>query len=107
MKRNQRPKVEQTPNCQFGNGSNPSRENQHFGSTLAENSVPRLLDLKAAETYSGLPYWTLYVLTNKGIIPVVRIPDPYREGRYLRRIWISREALDKFIEKQETRGKNA
>jgi predicted DNA-binding transcriptional regulator AlpA len=63
---------------------------------------PRLLDLRAASSHLGLSYWTLYQLAQCGAIPVVRIPDPRQPGRYQRRIWFSRETLDRFISQNET-----
>jgi excisionase family DNA binding protein len=50
----------------------------------------RLLDLKAAETYSGISAWTLRDLIASGDLPAVRPPR-------LRRVWIDRDDLDKAI----------
>lgn len=50
----------------------------------------RLLDLKAAETYSGISAWTLRDLIASGDLPAVRPPR-------LRRVWIDRADLDKAI----------
>lgn len=50
----------------------------------------RLLDLKAAETYSGISAWTLRDLIASGDLPAVRPPK-------LRRVWIDRDDLDKAI----------
>jgi len=50
----------------------------------------RLLDLKAAEVYSGISAWTLRDLIASGELPVVRPPR-------LRRVWIDRADLDKAI----------
>jgi hypothetical protein len=50
----------------------------------------RLLDLKAAEAYSGISVWTLRDLIASGDLPVVRPPR-------LRRVWIDRADLDKAI----------
>ncbi len=50
----------------------------------------RLLDLKEAETYSGISAWTLRELIASGDLPAVRPPR-------LRRLWIDRTDLDKAI----------
>jgi len=50
----------------------------------------RLLDLKAAEAYSGISVWTLRDLIASGDLPVVRPPR-------LRRGWIDRADLDRAI----------
>lgn len=50
----------------------------------------RLLDLKAAEIYSGISAWTLRDLIASGDLPAVRPPR-------LRRVWIDRADLDKAI----------
>lgn len=50
----------------------------------------RLLDLKAAEAYSGISAWTLRDLIASGALPVVRPPR-------LRRVWIDRADLDRAI----------
>jgi excisionase family DNA binding protein len=50
----------------------------------------RLLDLKEAETYSGISAWTLRELIASGDLPAVRPPR-------LRRVWIDRADLDKAI----------
>jgi len=53
-------------------------------------SSGRLLDLKAAEAYSGISAWTLRDLIASGELTVVRPPR-------LRRVWIDRADLDKAI----------
>ena len=50
----------------------------------------RLLDLKAAEVYSGISAWTLRDLIASGDLPAVRPPR-------LRRVWIDRADLDRAI----------
>ena len=50
----------------------------------------RLLDLKAAEIYSGISAWTLRDLIASGALPAVRPPR-------LRRVWIDRADLDRAI----------
>jgi hypothetical protein len=50
----------------------------------------RLLDLKAAEIYSGISAWTLRDLIASGDLPAVRPPR-------LRRVWIDRADLDRAI----------
>ncbi len=50
----------------------------------------RLLDLRAAELYSGISAWTLRDLIAAGDLPAVRPPR-------LRRVWIDRADLDRAI----------
>lgn len=50
----------------------------------------RLLDLHAAEVYSGISAWTLRDLIASGDLPAVRPPR-------LRRVWIDRADLDRAI----------
>lgn len=57
----------------------------------------RLLDLKAAEIYSGISAWTLRDLIASGDLPAVRPPR-------LRRVWIDRADLDKAIADWKERG---
>jgi hypothetical protein len=57
----------------------------------------RLLDLKAAEAYSGISAWTLRDLIASGDLPVVRPPR-------LRRVWIDRADLDRAITDWKERG---
>ena len=57
----------------------------------------RLLDLKAAEVYSGISAWTLRDLIASGELPAVRPPR-------LRRVWIDRADLDRAIADWKERG---
>ena len=57
----------------------------------------RLLDLKAAEAYSGISAWTLRDLIASGDLPAVRPPR-------LRRVWIDRADLDRAIAEWKERG---
>ncbi len=57
----------------------------------------RLLDLKAAEVYSGISAWTLRDLIASGELPAVRPPR-------LRRVWIDRTDLDRAIADWKERG---
>lgn len=57
----------------------------------------RLLDLKAAEVYSGISAWTLRDLIASGDLPAVRPPR-------LRRVWIDRADLDRAIADWKERG---
>ena len=57
----------------------------------------RLLDLKAAELYSGISAWTLRDLIASGDLPSVRPPR-------LRRVWIDRADLDRAIADWKERG---
>jgi hypothetical protein len=61
-------------------------------------SQPRVLGLREAAQYTGLSYWTLRELVLAGKIPRVVIPNPWYDGRALRRILIDRQDLDKFID---------
>ena len=56
----------------------------------ARRTSGRLLDLKAAEVYSGISAWTLRDLIASGDLPAVRPPR-------LRRVWIDRADLDRAI----------
>ena len=68
----------------------------------AEITWPECLDLKKAATYSGLNYWFLRDLVACGIIPRVKLRDPYDPQRTLRRIYVRRIDLDQYIEKSRT-----
>ena len=57
---------------------------------------PRLLDLRAAATYTSLSYWTLRELVNKGMLPRVRVPLP--GGGEVRRLLVDRADLDRLLE---------
>jgi hypothetical protein len=58
--------------------------------TVRGRTSGRLLDLKAAEIYSGISAWTLRDLIASGDLPAVRPPR-------LRRVWIDRADLDRAI----------
>lgn len=60
-------------------------------------STARLLDLKAAEEYSGISVWTLRDLIASGDLPAVRPPR-------LRRVWIDKTDLDSAIAGWKERG---
>ena len=74
--------------------SNPERpaRSRRMGRTSG-----RLLDLKAAEVYSGISAWTLRDLIASGELPAVRPPR-------LRRVWIDRADLDRAIAEWKERG---
>ena len=61
------------------------------------HATARLLDLKAAEQYSGISAWTLRDLIASGDLPAVRPPR-------LRRVWIDRADLDRAIAGWKERG---
>lgn len=63
----------------------------------SRSTTGRLLDLKAAEAYSGISAWTLRDLIASGDLPVVRPPR-------LRRVWIDRADLDRAIAEWKERG---
>jgi excisionase family DNA binding protein len=60
------------------------------GRPTRRRGAGRLLDLKEAESYSGISAWTLRELIASGDLPAVRPPR-------LRRVWIDRTDLDKAI----------
>jgi hypothetical protein len=68
-----------------------------FRRRRAGRSRGRLLDLKAAEAYSGISAWTLRDLIASGALPAVRPP-------HLRRVWIDRADLDRAIAEWKERG---
>jgi hypothetical protein len=51
----------------------------------------RLLSAPAAAAYTGWPYETLRLATQKGLIPVVRFPGS-------RRMWFDKKDLDRAID---------
>jgi excisionase family DNA binding protein len=57
----------------------------------------RLLDLQAAEVYSGISAWTLRDLIASGDLPAVRPPR-------LRRVWIDKADLDRAIAEWKEQG---
>ena len=57
----------------------------------------RLLDLRAAEVYSGISAWTLRDLIASGDLPAVRPPR-------LRRVWIDKADLDRAISEWKEHG---
>ena len=61
------------------------------------HAAARLLDLRAAEQYSGISAWTLRDLIASGDLPAVRPPR-------LRRVWIDRADLDRAIADWKERG---
>jgi len=61
------------------------------------HAAARLLDLRAAEQYSGISAWTLRDLIASGDLPAVRPPR-------LRRVWIDRADLDRAIAGWKERG---
>jgi excisionase family DNA binding protein len=64
---------------------------------LRKRESGRLLDLHAAETYSGISAWTLRDLIASGDLPAVRPPR-------LRRVWIDRADLDRAIAQWKEHG---
>jgi hypothetical protein len=58
--------------------------------------VPRLLDLRAAATYTSLSFWTLRDLVNGGVLPRVRVPLP--GGGEVRRLLVDRAVLDRLLD---------
>lgn len=78
----------------------PAVTDSHEGSSARSEPTPRrharrpgsgrLLDLNAAEAYSGISAWTLRDLIASGDLPAVRPPR-------LRRVWIDRADLDRAI----------
>lgn len=56
-----------------------------------EDRGGRLLSAPAAARYTGWPYETLRLATQKGLIPVVRFPGS-------RRMWFDKKDLDRAID---------
>lgn len=68
-----------------------------FGRGARRGASGRLLDLRAAEDYSGISAWTLRDLIASGDLPAVRPPR-------LRRVWIDKADLDRAIAEWKDRG---
>lgn len=87
--------------------NNDERASEPSESTRTDATAPRRrprrvasgrsLDLKEAESYSGISAWTLRDLIASGDLPAVRPPR-------LRRVWIDRADLDKAIAEWKERG---
>ena len=75
----------------------PAIAQRHARRRGAGRTSGRLLDLKAAEVYSGISAWTLRDLIASGDLPAVRPPR-------LRRVWIDRADLDRAIADWKERG---
>ena len=78
------------PSSEEPAGGASSRKSRSLKRQLTRRDVGRLLDLREAETYSGISVWTLRDLIASGDLPVVRPPR-------LRRMWIDRADLDRAI----------
>ena len=74
----------------IGDDVNTSDKSRSVRREARHRSAGRLLDLKQAESYSGISAWTLRDLIASGDLPAVRPPR-------LRRVWIDRADLDKAI----------
>lgn len=61
--------------------------------------LPRLLDVKQAAFYLSLSTWTVRDLIASGKLKTVRIPHPFKEGKFLDRQLLDVRDLDAFIEK--------
>jgi excisionase family DNA binding protein len=59
---------------------------------MTNKPQPRLLGLREAAAYLGVSYSTVYELIGAGDLPAVR---PHR----LRRIWVDRVDLDRWVER--------
>lgn len=79
-----------TPIGQFIDESETAASAERQVGRTSRRTAGRLLDLKAAEAYSGISAWTLRDLIASGDLPAVRPPR-------LRRVWIDRADLDKAI----------
>jgi hypothetical protein len=87
-----------TPTSDSGTASKSVKAPRRYGNVArTERASGRLLDLKAAEMYSGISAWTLRDLIAAGELPVVRPPR-------LRRVWIDRADLDRAISDWKERG---
>ena len=69
------------------------------GYSPSEPNEPRLLDLKAAACYLGIPFWTMRDLVVSGAVQRVLLPG--RDGRPQRRLWVERRDLDQFIDRSK------
>ena len=78
------------PDAVTRNQPSPEQSDSAAQRQTPRRGLGRLLDLKAAEIYSGISAWTLRDLIASGDLPAVRPPR-------LRRVWIDREDLDKAI----------
>ena len=91
----------ETPTAESTNQQDDSGATREGGDALRRKksraASGRLLDLKAAEAYSGISAWTLRDLIASGELPVVRPPR-------LRRVWIDRADLDRAIAEWKERG---
>ena len=87
-----------TPIGEFiGQAETPASPERQIRSRRGGRTSGRLLDLKAAELYSGISAWTLRDLIASGELPAVRPPR-------LRRVWIDRADLDRAIVEWKERG---
>jgi hypothetical protein len=93
---NEIPVLEESPTQERGTNRPRGRSERAAGNRKARAVNGRLLDLHAAEAYSGISAWTLRDLIVSGDLPAVRPPR-------LRRVWIDREDLDKAISKWKER----
>lgn len=101
--------------CTKSDPSTPTRPSPPLASVSAEIDRPgrktmpantsngRLLDLKRAADYTGLPYWTMRDLALSGHLDVVKLPSRKNPNGQLRRILIDRADLDALIERMKGR----
>jgi hypothetical protein len=61
------------------------------------NKAARLVTLQAASDEWGVPYTSLRDLVIQGLLPRVRLG-------HSRRIWVSRDALEAFLKRNEEAG---
>jgi hypothetical protein len=74
-----------------------SKPERHAGRGRKDRRASgRLMDLREAERYSGISWWTLRDLILSGELPAVRPPR-------LRRMWVDREDLDQAISRWKVR----
>ncbi len=68
----------------------------------ASNTEPKLLDLKAASQYTGIPAWSLRRMVWSGSLPAIQLPSLEDRNRTARRVWLARTDLDRLIETGRT-----
>lgn len=89
--------IDAIPNAEQPLAAEPEASTSITARGRRSRTSGRLLDLKAAETYSGISAWTLRDLIAAGELPAVRPPR-------LRRVWIDKADLDRAIAGWKERG---
>ena len=87
-------------------GTGTRTQRPSFGSPAVQ---PRIFDVKLAAAYLGVSAWSVKDWVYAGLIPTVEFPayrprEGERPRTKLRRIFIDREDLDRFIESRKSGG---